>query len=1116
MPVPKFIAGLFFLLTLLMRNPYNILMKIKIIIILSLLGIFVLGVFGKPEKRRHDWENERIISINKEPAHCSLIPHASMEQAVQNDFRRSPYVLDLNGQWKFNWVKHPDLRPREFYKPAYDVSYWPEIKVPANWQLQGYGIPIYSNVRYPFAKNPPYIMGKVPDSFTKHRLPNPVGSYRRTFHLHNNWQGRQIYLHFAGVKSAMYVWVNGEKVGYSQGSMTPAEFNVTSHVHDGQNTIAVEVYRWSDGSYLEDQDFWRLSGIYRDVYLYAKPATHLWDAFIKTQLSDDFKKATLLMELTFKNSGKVLSPSIEIFLHHAGSGETETKPLIKQTLPRIKSKRKKTVALRAVVMEPKLWSAETPNLYQLIFLLKDADGKILEVLSQPLGFRRVEIRDQQLWINGKSVLLKGVNRHEHDPFDGRAVSYQSMLKDILLMKQFNVNTVRTCHYPDHPDWYKLCDRYGLYVIDEANIESHGMGYGKASLGHASSWRQAHLDRIKSMVERDKNHPSIIIWSMGNEAGPGKNFEACARFIRARDPHRPIHYERYNKVTDIDSVMYPRVEYLEKRGQEKSPKPFLMCEYAHAMGNAVGNLQEYWDVIEKYPRLIGGCIWDWVDQGLAKPVPGRKGEIFFAYGGDFGDRPTDWNFCINGLTTPDRQITPKMEEMKKVYQYIRIKSTNPLKGQFRIKNGYQFLNLKRFDIHWELACDGSVIQSDTLQPLDIKPGLEKPITLPITPPPLHPGAEYFLKITAQLKNDTSWAKRGHVLAWEQFKLPYNRPVTIMDPARMPPLALTASSEEVTISGRDFSVVFNKKVASITHLRYRDTTVIDTPRSAVLGSKRETRMLFFNPPAKAGIGGPTLNIFRAPVDNDYMFGRGYGAKWRQQQLAHLQTQVETFEVVEKTSKKAVIKTAIKSIAPKGFTVNTTTIYCIWGNGYIQVHSSFEPQKVDWPLARLGFKMELPEGFEYLEYLGAGPHENYVDRQRSAAIGRYSTTVTAMFEPYVRPQDMANRCKVRWFTVTNRHGKGILIKGDPVLNFSALHYTPWDLERANHPFELRERRQTILTIDMAHCGLGGGSCGPGPMKQYLLPSQPASFTYTIGPFDRRMDGGKRTGRLRLPPTH
>ncbi len=1066
-------------------------------ILLIFAGIFLAGY----AVAQNDWENEQVIGINKEAAHSYYVPYATIEQAVADVKLNSPLVLDLNGTWKFNWVKHPGMRPVDFYKTDFDVSYWDDIDVPSNWQTEGYGKPIYTNITYPFEKNPPHILGNPPANFTQNELPNPVGSYRRNFNLPSDWDGKEIILHFDGVKSAFYVWVNGEKVGYSQGSMTPAEFNVTNYAKPGENTLAVEVYRWSDGSYLEDQDFWRFSGIYRDVFLYAVPKIHLWDFGLKTDFNDDLSVAGLHLNLNFKNTGANSSQTCEVYLTRFGETPGGT-PVATIPLKSVSQKKGLQISETVQVEKPELWSAEIPNLYQVIFVMKDKDGNVSEVVSTPFGFRKIEIRDQQLWINNQSVLLKGVNRHEHDPFTGRHVSLQSMTRDVELFKQFNVNTVRTSHYPNHPDFYKLCDIYGIYVIDEANVESHGMGYGKESLAHRENWQKAHVDRVVSMVERDKNHPSVIIWSLGNEAGPGINFAACRDAIKERDKERPVHYERYNEVADIESTMYPKVEWLDETGAKDNPKPFIMCEYAHAMGNAVGNLQEYWDVIEKHPRLIGGCIWDWVDQGLAKPVPGKEDEYFFAYGGDFGDRPTDWNFCINGLTTPDRQITPKMEEMKKVYQYVGFEPVDLADGKITIKNKYQFLNLNQFDLSWELEQDGNVIQAGGMHPLDLAPGKSAEISVPMEKITPEPGSEYFLKIIFNLKKDYKWADRGHVVAWEQFKIPVQAPaVQPVNEEQLPSVSMKENGDDLVLSGKYFSVTFNKKVGTITQLDYYNTHILKTDPEAIYGVHPETNLIYWPTETDKRVAGPMVNIFRAPVDNDYIFGRGPGPKWRKAQLWDLSTEAQHFEVNRINDGKTEVKTNIKSTSPTGYSVTTTTIYTVYGNGLIDVETNFNPDNAEWPLPKLGFIMQLPKGFENVEYFGAGPFENYVDRKRAAAIDRYQTTVDDIFVPYIRPQDCGNRSDARWVAVTNRDETGIMITAPDLMNFSALHYTPLDLEKANHPYELKKRDETILTIDVAHCGLGGGSCGPGPMDRYLLNAGKRDFHYTIRPYTKNM---------------
>ncbi len=1058
----------------------------------------------------NDWENEQIFGINKEPAHCTYTPYTTLEQAAADVAEYSPLFISLNGTWKFNWVKSPDMRPQTFYKPDFDVSYWDDIDVPSNWQMKGYGTPIYTNSQYPMARDWPNIMTPVEEHWTKAKLPNPVGSYRRDFEIPTDWSGKEIFLHFRGVKSAMYVWVNGKKVGYSQGSMTPAEFDITQFVTPGKNTLAVEVYRWSDGSYLEDQDFWRLSGIYRDVLLYATPKLHVRDFFLTCDLNDSFTAAELNFAGKIKHypGNSVKGASLELYL--LDDNESPAKPVMTQKLPNVGKGKEKNIELSVTIDNPKLWSAEIPNLYTVLVAVKDASGEIIEVLSTPFGFRKVEIKDQQLWVNGKSVLLKGANRHEHDPFDGRAVSLERMIEDITLFKQFNCNTVRTSHYPNHPDWYKLCDEYGLYVIDEANIESHGYRYGKESLAKQPEWKNAHVDRMISMVERDKNHPSVIIWSMGNEAGGGINFDVCYAATKALDTSRPIHYERYNEIADIESIMYPPVSGLEKAGQEDNPKPFIMCEYAHAMGNAVGNLQEYWDVVENYPRLIGGCIWDWVDQGLAKPVPGKVGEYYFAYGSDYGDFPNDYNFCINGLTTPDRQVTPKMIEMKKVYQYIAISENDMLNGKIDIKNKYQFINLNQFNAMWSLSEDGTVIQSGILSPVDLTPGKSTTVTVPFEKPIVTPGAEYWLRVEFTLKADTRWAKRGHVMAWQQMAVPFDAaPAPAMASAELPPLTLAESENDVVITGKNFNMTFNKTIGTIQQLVYDNTEIIHYEKPVI---KLKSGFALLKDETVLDINGPMPNIFRAPVDNDHQFGRGVGPKWHDMELDKVTHTAESVKI-EKVSDQCVKITAdIRSVAGKGYGVSSTVSYTVWGNGYIDINTTFIPDALEHALPKLGLQLELPDELEYVEWYGRGPHENYRDRKHAADVGRYTRSVTDMFESYVRPQDMANRTDTRWLTVTDRNGRGLMVTAKTLVDFSALHYTAQDLDVAQHPFELTKRNETILCIDADHQGLGGASCGPPPLEEYVLNPNMTMLSFSLRPYSPRLGDKAEYARTAL----
>jgi len=1082
-----------------MLNPEPKSDTMKKIVVLVVSIFFIFPAFSQIP----DWENEQVIGINKEAPHSFYVPYLTLKQAAEDVWVNSPLFLSLNGTWKFNWVKHPNLRPVDFYKNDFDVRAWNDIRVPSCWEMEGYGTPIYTNVTYPFERNPPKIIGNPPANYTANKEPNPVGSYRREFTLPADWSGKEIYLHFGGVMSAFYVWVNGQKVGYSEESMTPAEFNVTKYVKPGVNNISVEVYRWSDGSYLEDQDFFRLSGIYRDVFLYAVPKTHIWDYFLKANFNDDFTKAELNIELDFRNTGDKGTYTCDVYLTKFGEVAKASNLIVSIPLKQIPVKGGLKITKQVTVSNPLLWSAEIPNLYQAVFVLKDVSGEPAEIISTPWGFRKIEIKDQQLWVNGKAILIKGVNRHEHDPFTGRHVSLEVMKRDVELFKQFNINTVRTSHYPNHPDFYKLCDIYGIYVIDEANVESHGMGYGDASLAKDPKWQKAHVDRVVRMVERDKNHPSVIIWSLGNEAGGGVNFVACRDAVKARDTERPVHYERQNEIADIESTMYPALDRLEQAGKKDDPRPFLMCEYAHAMGNAVGNLKEYWEVINSYKRLIGGCIWDWVDQGLAKPVPGKPGEYFFAYGGDFGDFPNDGNFCINGLTTPDRSITPKMEEVKKIYQNVEISPADLSTGKIKVINNNSFINLKQYDLVWELQCDGITFQSGLISSPDIPAGASREITLPVEKFNPVPGAEYFLKVYFSLKNDEIWARRGHIVAAEQFRMPVAvLPAEAMNPDDMPSLEVVENGDFVTITGKVFKLDFSKTAGTITNLEYFGTKIFE--------SKYTMRRMFGRPPQGQGqgqgqappaprvefsfIGGPQLNIFRAPTDNDI---RSVGRATAALDLWNLKGEVTSFSFNKVNDRLVEVKIDMKSSIPTGYSIATNTTYKVYGNGRVDISTVFIPDEANWSLPKLGFIFTLNEGFENVEYYGAGPFENYVDRKTAAFIGRYRTTVDEMFVPYVRTQDCGNRTDVRWFTVTNHAGYGIMFTAPNLMNFSALHYTPLDLDRANHPYELTRRKETILTVDMAGCGLGNGSCGPPPLERYLLKPTKAGFSYSIKPY-------------------
>ena len=1060
---------------------------------LGVLSILLLVSFAAAQ--HPDWENERMIGKNKEPGHVTYVPYATEAQALKGVAMESPFYRSLNGEWKFNWAKQPAGRPETFFKPDYDLSKWATIPVPSNWQIQGYGTPIYTNSKYPFKKNPPFVMGDVPDGWTAATTPNPVGSYRRSFKIPNDWHGREVFLHFAGVQSAMYVWINGREVGYSQGSMTPAEFNITRYLQPGENTLACEVYRWCDGSYLEDQDFWRLSGIYRDVYLFATPKVQIRDYFAFPDLTDNYTNGNLDITAKIRNLSKKISGgfSLETKLLDADGKLVSKRDISLEEIPKGDEESAKLVLH---VADVKKWTAETPYLYTLILTLKQGK-ETTEVLTCKTGFRKIEVRDQQVFINGKSVLFKGVNRHEIDPDRGRVVTEDMMLKDICLMKKFNVNTVRASHYPNDPRFYELCDQYGLYVMDEANVESHGIGYGKESLSHAESWESAHVDRGVSMVERDKNHPCVIFWSLGNEAGPGRNFAAMQKAMKKIDSSRLFHYQMHDRVCDVKSVFYYSVDDLIKQGSSSSSKPVIMGEYAHAMGNAVGNLQEYWDAIETYPRLIGGCIWDWVDQGLratygkdgkAEIAPFKKGgKQFYAYGGDFGDEPNSGNFCMNGMVFSDRSIAPKMWEMKRVYQYIDIVIDGNEK--LLVKNKYFHTNLDAYDALWTVKVDGETRAHGLLGKLDIPAGASRKIVLPRKAVEAinndeRPGAETFLRVSFALCEDTLWATKGHEVAWGQFKIK-ETPLAVMSFSEDDTLSVETKNG-IKVSGKVFEVHFSPSSGTIDELTFNGRKIIDGK-------------------------GPVFQAFRAPVDND-KHARG---AWKKLGLGKMGVQVNELKIARKDKRSVSVYSNVRYSSKKSASFIVETIWTVFNNGMISSDNIITPHGGPPTLARIGFDMQLPKQYENLTYFGRGPHENYSDRKHSADVDLYNSTVTEEYVSYAKPQACGNHEEVRWVCLNAEDGSGLLVAPIKTMSFTALHYTQNELASKKHPCDLMANDNVVLSIDQAQLGLGGDSCGPPPLNQYMLPPEPTVFSYSLRPYNSKKGRLADMARAILPVT-
>lgn len=1011
-----------------------------------------------PPGLQPDWMNPAITGIGTEPPHATSMSLPDEASARRGDRETSPWFRSLNGTWKFFWSKNPSERPQTFFADSFSVAHWNDIAVPGNWQLQGYDIPIYVNTTYPFPADPP----RIPADF------NPVGSYRRVFTIPDTWKGRQVFLHFAGVESAFYVWVNGVRAGMGKDSRTPVEFNITPLLRAGENTLAVEVYRWSDGSYLECQDFWRLSGIFRDVFLFSTPPLHIRDMEVHAAFPDGFGSARLTVTARVRNYGgtAMVRPVVEAFLLDGIAPDARAIPIGRTDADLIAPGGEAIIPLRLAVERPRLWTAETPELYRVVLVLRSADGTALEYQQCLFGFREVVVRDGNLLVNGKPVLIKGVNRHEHDPDRGHTVDEGSMVQDILLMKQHNINTVRTCHYPNVPRWYELCDIYGLYVIDEANIESHGMGYEPArTLANDPAWLAAHMDRTIRMVERDKNHPSVIIWSLGNEGGDGTNFQATSEWIHRRDPSRPVHYERagLRPHTDIVCPMYARPSELLDYVKTRRDRPYILCEYAHAMGNSVGNLQDYWDIIEAHDQLQGGSIWDWVDQGIRRRT--EDGREYFAYGGNFGETITDGNFCCNGLVLPDRTVTPKTLEVKKVYQNIKFGAHNLQRGEIEIRNAFFFTSLDPFAFTWKLQRNGLTIQEGTLAGVKAAPRAKTVVRIPWRQVRPEPDAEYHLLLSARLREKTLWADAGHEVAAEQIALPWNAGARRQKTQAMPSLTLTRQGADAVISGRDLSVTFDGTTGIL--------------RSWVQGGEEKI------------VEGPTPRFWRAPTDND--FGNGMQDRCAVWRTASTRRTPAGFTVSQPEPSRIEVK-AVHIVGDS--TARTTTTTTVLGNGDIIVAMEVVMLRDALPeIPRIGMSMQMPATGRTITWYGRGPHENYIDRWTSAFVGRYTASVDQKLFPYVSPQESGYHTAVRWVALTSDRGAGVLATGDPHLCFSALPYTAEDLTQKTrgsmHPTDLVARPFIEWHLDLGQMGVGGDdSWGARPHPQYEI--KPGTYSY------------------------
>jgi len=1013
----------------------------------------------------HDWENPAVFDINREPPHAFFIPFPDRESALGRRPEESAFYQSLNGMWEFSWVRRPADRPTDFHRDDFDTSGWDSITVPSAWEFEGFGYPVYLDESYPFPANPPFI----PNDH------NPVGSYRTTFTVPTSWEWREVFLHFGGVRSAMYVWVNGEFVGYSQGSRTPAEWRITDHLRPGENLLAVQIYRWSDGSYLEGQDFWRVSGIKRDVFLYATAPVHVADYWARGDLDDRYQMGQLRLDVTLRRR-LLTGPSAFAVEAELLAPSSETVLRAGQQVVRIDSV--VDLEFETDPIEVLKWTAETPHLYTLLITLKDRYGEVLEVVTGKVGFRRVEVENGQLMVNGVPVTLKGVNRHEHDPTTIHTLSEERMIEDIRLMKQFNINAVRTAHYPNVPRWYELTDQYGLYVVDEANIESHGMGFdADITLGNNPAWMDAHLDRTRRMVERDKNHASIIIWSLGNEAGDGVNFRATSAWIRERDPSRPILYEPAETEDHVDIIapMYARDYMLEAYAREHSDRPLIMCEYAHAMGNSVGNLQDYWDIIDRYDHLQGGFIWDWVDQGVWKTD--SEGRRFIAYGGDFNlpDTRHDGNFLLNGLVAADRSLHPHIWEVKKVYQNVELTAIDLTTGEFEITNEFAFTNLNEFDARWIVEADGREVARGSLPPIDIAPHGRKRMAIDL--PPLSPesGVEYLLTVEFVTRTDRPLVPKEHVVAWEQFALPVRQSVATGDPTALPALAIVDSGQVTVVQGSRFTATFDRESGALGSLVYDGRDVIRS--------------------------GPQPNFWRAPTDND--FGSDQQLRSQVWKTVGQDTVLDSTSVtrVSDAEVRATTYTTLPSV-----TASYTTTYTVYGNGTVLVDVEFTPRDEDLPeIPRIGIAMILPPSLRLAQWYGRGPHENYWDRSTGAAVGRHAMAVSDLYHPYPRPQENGHRTDTRWLALSDAAGHGLLIVGVSTFGFNAHYYTTNDFDEGEqksnrHTVDLVPRDYITLHVDYRQMGVGGNnSWGAVTHQKYTLRPQPMRWSFVIRPFSK-----------------
>lgn len=1027
-------------------------------------GLFAVLAMTANAQSFKEWQDPEINAVNRAPMHANYFAYESTEAAIKGIKEKSSNFMTLNGTWKFNWVPNADARPTDFWQPEFNDKGWNTMPVPGVWELNGFGDPIYVNVGYAwreqFRNNPP----QVPI------VNNHVGSYRREITVPTHWKGKEIIAHFGSVTSNMYLWVNGKYVGYSEDSKMEAEFNLTPYLKPGQkNLIAFQVFRWCDGTYLEDQDFFRYSGVGRDCYLYARGKKQIADIRITPDLDAQYQNGSLAINLTTKGRGEV---ELELF-------DANNQPVVTRSL-----NASGNISTTIEVASPNKWTAETPYLYTLRATLKEGN-KVLEVIPVKVGFRKVELKNAQILVNGQPILIKGANRHEMDPDGGYVVSRERMIQDIQMMKMFNLNAVRTCHYPDNNLWYELCDQYGLYVVAEANIESHGMGYGKNTLAKREDYKKAHLERNQRNVQRCFNHPSVIIWSLGNEAGYGPNFEAAYDWVKAEDPSRAVQYEQAGTKgkTDIYCPMYAGYQWCENYSKDdKYQKPLIQCEYAHAMGNSQGGFKEYWDLVRKYPKFQGGFIWDFVDQSVR--WSGKNGKMIYAYGGDFNRfDASDINFCNNGLISPDRAPNPHAYEVRHFYQNIWTTPANLKNGEINIFNEYFFRDLSAYYLEWEMLKDGKSVRCGRIDNLNVQPQQTAKVKLNLGETDTE--AEWLLNVSYKLKNYEDLLPAGYTVAKEQLTLnPYKAPsmqlgnCELSNTETVAPEVQDNDRHYLIIGNNAFRIEFNRSNGYLTKYQIKGLDMIK--EGAILKP----------------------NFWRAPTDNDF------GAHIHRKYVAWKNPEIRLKSLKQRTeNKQVIVETAYEM---PGVSAKLNLTYVINNEGAIKVTQKMTTDKKAKVsnMFRFGMQMQMPRSFETIEYYGRGPIENYIDRNHCTDLGIYRQNVTEQFYSYIRPQENGTKTDIRWWKMINKAGNGIEVVAASPFSASALHYTiesldeGWSKQQGHSP-EVEEADLTNLCIDKIQAGLGCvNSWGSIALPEYQVPYQDYEFTFILSPIQHCID--------------